>query len=60
MDFSTGGSIIWIMDLYFGPKQQASKLKCLNDGFVLQTCRFMLNKMLINGLEWCALLVGLL
>ncbi len=52
--FFTGGSIIMDTGVIFWQKQQFKvKKSCL----LKKTCSFSLHKMLINGLEWCELLV---
>ncbi len=54
MVFSLVEALLWIMDSYFSQKWQFEVKTPLR---FLQTCRFCLLKMLIDGLERCGLLV---
>ncbi len=46
------------MDWYFGWKQRFEVIFFINDGFVsYKKCSFSLHKTIIDGLEWCGLLV---
>ncbi len=48
--------LLWIMGAHFGQKLQF-KVKMSQLISFLQTCSFSLHKTLIDGLEWCGLLV---
>ncbi len=54
--------LLWITDSYFGQKwwfhvKQKTSWWILGWWFLLQTRSFLLHKTLIDGLEWCGLLV---
>ncbi len=56
-DFFTGGSVIMNYGLILA-RSSSLKLKCLNDGLVsYKLTSFSLHKTLIDGLQWCGLLV---
>ncbi len=46
-----------IMDLYFSQKQQFEVKKHLKMDLFITKCIFSLHKTIINGLEWCGLIV---
>ncbi len=55
--FSLEKVLIWIMGSYFGQTQQY-KVKYLNlDVFLLQTHRFSLHKLVIDGLDYLYIIV---
>ncbi len=55
--FSLEEALLWIMESYFGQKQQFKVKIPEVDGFVYYKRSFWLLKMLIDGLGWCGLLV---
>ncbi len=55
--FSLEEALLWIMNSYFSQKQWFNVQMPKWWICVLQTCSFSLHKTIIDGLEWCGLLV---